>query len=109
MAKINYSISDIASLAGVAPSTVSRVINQRGRISISTRQRVLAIIADLDYKINPIGRSLRQQKSQTIAVLYAIDTAEALQPLLAALIKQTTTNGRLVASWPITKKHNFRL
>lgn len=101
MTKINYSINDIATLAGVAPSTVSRVINHQGRISTTTRQRVLAVIADLDYQINPIARSLRQQKSQTIAVLYATDTAATMQPLLAALIKQATANNRLVASCPI--------
>ncbi|MFW6282010.1 MAG: LacI family DNA-binding transcriptional regulator, partial [bacterium] len=43
-------IDDVAKKAGVASSTVSRVFNNKGRISDETRQRVLEIARTLNYQ-----------------------------------------------------------
>jgi transcriptional regulator with XRE-family HTH domain len=52
---------DIAAAAGVAPSTVSRVLNSapsRVPIAAETRERVLAAAARLGYRPNPLARGL---------------------------------------------------
>ena len=39
-------------MAGVAPTTVSRVINGSENVAAATREKILAIIRDLDYAPN---------------------------------------------------------
>lgn len=65
---------DVAKLAGVSQPTVSRVLNQSDatvQISDETRQRVLAAVEQLGYRPNVVARSLRTQRTQTIALLLA--------------------------------------
>jgi LacI family transcriptional regulator len=60
---------DVARLAGVSPSTVSRVINNDERISTETRQKVVKCINTLDYKVNNIARSLKTKQTHTIGFI----------------------------------------
>jgi LacI family transcriptional regulator len=62
-------IVDVAKQAKVAISTVSHVINGTASISDKTKQKVLDVIAELDYKPNILARSLRQMKSNIIGVI----------------------------------------
>ncbi len=62
-------IRDVAKLAGVAPITVSRVINNSGYITNETRQRVLEAIDRLGYVPNSLARSLRSRKTRMLALL----------------------------------------
>ena len=62
-------IVDVARLAGVTPTTVSRVINNRGYISEKTRNKVYGAMDELGYQPNEIARSLTKQKSNTIGVI----------------------------------------
>ena len=62
-------IHDVAKRAGVAPITVSRVINNSGYVSKETRQRVEAAIAELEYVPNVIARSLRSKRTNTLALV----------------------------------------
>ena len=62
-------IRDVAKHAGVAPVTVSRVINNSGYVSQETRQRVEAAVQELGYVPNMLGASLRFQKTMTLAVV----------------------------------------
>ncbi len=62
-------IRDVARRAGVAPITVSRVINNTGYISDETRQRVEVAIAELHYLPNTLSRSLRFKKTNMIALV----------------------------------------
>jgi LacI family transcriptional regulator len=62
-------IRDVARLAGVAPITVSRVINKAGYISDDTRLRVEAAIEKLHYIPNSLSRSLRFNKTNMIALI----------------------------------------
>jgi LacI family transcriptional regulator len=58
----------VARLAGVAPSTVSFVLNQTPGQTISeeTRQRVLQAVAELDYRPNRAAQGLRQGRTATV-------------------------------------------
>ncbi len=65
---------DVARLAGVSQPTVSRVLNDNDtmvQISDDTRQRVLAAVETLGYRPNVVARSLRTQRTMTVAMLIA--------------------------------------
>ncbi len=62
-------IHDVAKLAGVAPITVSRVVNNSGYFSRDTRARVEAAIAELEYVPNRLASSLRSKRTNTLALV----------------------------------------
>lgn len=62
-------IRDVARRAGVAPITVSRVINNSGYVSDGTRARVEKAIADLKYVPNALAQGLRFNKTNVIALV----------------------------------------
>jgi len=62
-------LEDVAERAGVSHQTVSRVINNHPNVSVSTRGKVEAAIAELGYRRNTAARSLVTRRSQTIGVL----------------------------------------
>lgn len=62
-------IRDVAKRAGVAPITVSRVINNSGYVNEKTRARVEAAIADLGYVPNVLARSLRSRRTGTLGLI----------------------------------------
>ncbi|MBP2058680.1 LacI family transcriptional regulator [Lactobacillus colini] len=64
-----YSIKDIAKLAGVSVATVSRVINNKGKYSQQTKEKVLRIIKETNYKIDTSAQSLRTNITHTIGIL----------------------------------------
>ena len=64
-------IRDVAKHAGVAPITVSRVLNSSGYVSPETRVRVEAATAELNYVPNMLAHSLRSKSTQTIALIMA--------------------------------------
>lgn len=63
------SIKDVASLAGVAVGTVSRVINNSGAVKPITRRRVEEAIQELNYFPNEVARNFKMQKSKMVALL----------------------------------------
>ena len=63
-------ISDVAEAAGVSIKTVSRVFNEEPNVREETRQRVLQVVAELDYHPNIAARSLAGRKSFLIGLLY---------------------------------------
>lgn len=62
-------IRDVAKLAGVAPITVSRVVNDSDYVSQKTRERVEAAIEKLGYVPNMLGPSLRFKQTMTLAMV----------------------------------------
>ncbi len=65
---------DVAKLAGVSQPTVSRVLYRTettAQISDETSRRVLAAVETLGYRPNRVARSLRTQRTQTIALMIA--------------------------------------
>jgi len=64
-----YTIKDVAELAGVSKGTVDRVIHKRGKVSQKAWDKVMQVLKELDFKPNPIARSLKINKVYKIAVL----------------------------------------
>jgi LacI family transcriptional regulator len=61
-------IRDVARLAGVAPITVSRVLNHTGPVQENTRLRVEAAVVELNYVPNVLARSFRSKRTLTLAL-----------------------------------------
>lgn len=66
---MNLNIEGIAKLAGVSRSTVSRVISGKGYTSPETRERVLAVIEQMQYKPNAVARAMVSQRTNSIGVI----------------------------------------
>lgn len=62
-------IEDVAKLAGLSKTTVSRVINNQPYVSEEKKQLVLEAMKQLGYVPNSSARSLRNQKTEIIAVI----------------------------------------
>ncbi len=63
-------MADVGRAAGVSPTTVSLVLNGRDtKISDATRERVLAAVAELDYRPNRTAQGLRLGTTSTIGFL----------------------------------------
>lgn len=65
-------MAEIAELAGVAESTVSRALAGSNRVSDETKERIRALVKESGYRVNSRARSLRMQKTRTIEVVIAI-------------------------------------
>src|SRR5437868_12855840 len=61
-------IKDVAEAAGVGVATVSRVLSG-GSASAATRERVLAVAAQLDYRPSALGRNLRRNRTGGMGLL----------------------------------------
>lgn len=62
-------IREIAQLAEVSIATVSNVLNGSRKVKEKTREKVLKIAKELDYKPNIMAKSLKGKNSQTIGVI----------------------------------------
>lgn len=62
-------LEDVAKLAGVSPTTVSRVLNNRGYISEQTKKKVEDAIKELDYYPNDVARSLFKKRTNFIGLI----------------------------------------
>ena len=69
MGEVN--IKDIANIAGVSVSTVSRVINDNYPVSAEVKKRVQEVMKKLDYHPNAVARSLRMNRTNTVALIIA--------------------------------------
>lgn len=67
MFKIN--ISEIAKLAGVSKSTVSRVLNGHADVMPETRQRIQQIIKQVDYHPKAYAKAISHQRSETVCTV----------------------------------------
>lgn len=62
-------LMDVARLAGVSPSTVSRILNGTARVSEDKRQAVLAAIAQMNFAPNQMAQALKKGRSMTIGIV----------------------------------------
>ena len=69
MEKNKPTLADVALKAGVSMMTVSRAINNKGKINPETRERILAIAAEIGYRPNYLARSLATNRSATIGLV----------------------------------------
>lgn len=75
---IKVTIKDVAKEAGVATSTVSRVLSNNPKISDETKERVNEAIKKLNYKPNAIARSLANNKTRILGVVVPSEADDLL-------------------------------
>lgn len=85
-------IKDVAQMAGVSISTVSKYING-GNVRGKNLDAIRHAIETLDYRVNPFARSLKSQKHPTVGVLLPDISAPFFGSLLTALDKVLRENG----------------
>lgn len=78
-------LSDVAAAAKVDLSTASRVLRGGGRVSASTRQRILDIAQELDFRPNAQAQFLAQGISKTVGVLTMNAPATFAMPVLTGV------------------------
>jgi DNA-binding LacI/PurR family transcriptional regulator len=79
-------MKDVAKLAGVSIQTVSCVVNDQGSISQETRNRVLQAIEELNYRRDPIARSMRTRQTRLIALL-VLDITNPVLSIIASQVE----------------------
>ena len=130
--KTKVTIYDVADKAGVAISTVSRVLNNSTDVSDRTRKRVLQAIDELQFRPDRTAKALAQQKTHSLAIaiptfttpfhnellkgirsclrdhnydflLYDLGSRSPQQKLLSFL-KRGAVDGLLLSGVPMTEK-----
>ncbi|MBX9996204.1 MULTISPECIES: LacI family DNA-binding transcriptional regulator [Priestia] len=72
-------IKDIARVAGVSVTTVSRALNGYSDVNEKTRQKIAAVAKELNYSPNTLARGLVMQKSKTIGLLVSGISRESVK------------------------------
>ncbi|MGM0753844.1 MAG: LacI family DNA-binding transcriptional regulator [Bacillota bacterium] len=72
-------IKDIARVAGVSVTTVSRALNGYSDVNEDTRKKIAQVAKELNYSPNSIARSLVMKKSKTIGLLVSGFTKESVK------------------------------
>lgn len=69
--KKSVTIYDIAKVAGVNPSTVSRALNKPGRVSAKTQRLVEDAVDKFDFRANPFARALQTGQTKNLGLIVA--------------------------------------
>ncbi|MDE7058862.1 MAG: LacI family transcriptional regulator [Lachnospiraceae bacterium] len=87
------SIRDVARIAGVSPSTVSRVMNGTANVEEDKRRKVLAAIQETGFKPNELARALFKQSSKIIGVIVPNIENPFFNELAKAVEEEAYING----------------
>lgn len=85
-------IKDVAKMAGVSVSTVSKFING-GNVRPECRESIAKAIAVLDFRVNPFARNLKTQRSRSVGILLPDMTAPFFGSVITALDKSLRERG----------------
>lgn len=86
-------IDDVARLAGVSPSTVSRVVNNSAPVVSETYQKVQEAILALNYKPSSAARGLANRKTNTIGLIVPEISEAFFVPLLRGIESAASRSG----------------
>jgi LacI family transcriptional regulator len=87
-------LEEIAEIAGVSRSTVSRVVNDDPRVSAAARERVLSVIQEQNYIPNAAARSLASRRTRIIGLLISPSVGVILSdPFFTDLIQGAVRAG----------------
>ena len=86
------SLQDVARLAGVSKTLVSRVVNQQSGVSEKNRKRIQAAMKELNYKPNALARSLVTRQTKVIGVVMDSLCEPYFFPLIHGLEKAANSS-----------------
>lgn len=106
-------IKEIAKIAGVSRSTVSRVINNDPNVSEQTRAKVQEIIDKMDYEPNPVARSLMSGKTRVVGLVIPMVFSSLFTDPFFSLLSQgisstCTANNYTLMLWLIEPDYEKR-
>jgi DNA-binding LacI/PurR family transcriptional regulator len=93
---------DVAKMAGVSQSTVSRVLNESGYVSRDVRIRVEQAISDLNYVPNRLARGLRLQECKQIVCITPSISNMFYSEVVAGIEETTLEHGYTFSLYNIT-------
>ena len=83
-------VREVAQLAGVSPSTVSRVFTAPDQVQEATRQRVTDAARQLGYRPDPAARTLRSGRTESLGLV----VPDIANPFFPPLIKAAESQAR---------------
>jgi LacI family transcriptional regulator len=86
-------IRDVARLAEVSIGTVSKALNEHGRLRVETRQKILRVARELGYRPNDMAQSLHRAKSMTVGILSTDSFGRFTFPIFQALEERLADQG----------------
>lgn len=89
--KTSATIYDIAKVAGVNPSTVSRALSKPGRVSAKTQKLIEDAAGQLNYQVNPFARALPTGRTNTFGLI----VADITNPTFFDIIRGAQSTGAL--------------
>lgn len=93
-------INDIAKLADVSVSTVSRVLNNYKYVASDKRERVLKVIEEMNYTPNKNAVDLIRGETRTIGVILPYNNNPAFDQVLNGILNKALENDFLITVLP---------
>jgi LacI family transcriptional regulator, sucrose operon repressor len=102
-------IKEIAEMAGVSRTTVSRVLNNSGYVSEDARKRVEQVIEETSYVPSEHAKSLRTKKTKVIGVILPTIQTETPSRIVTGIGKELAKSGYqiLLANTNLDKEKEF--
>ncbi len=98
-------IGVVAEKAGVSIATVSRAFNEKELVKEETRNRIIKIARDLNYKPSPIARGLSTQTTDTIGVILPDLVGEFFMDIIHGIDEEAYKANRYVM---VSSSHSQR-
>ncbi len=86
-------LREVASAAGVSVATASKALNDTGRMTVETRERVRQTARRLGFRPNGLAQSLLRQRSFTVGLLTNDTYGRFSLPLMSGISEALVDNG----------------
>lgn len=120
MKERNYTIAEVAKMLDVAPSTVSRAMNNAPGVSDAVRKRILDFVDKIGYTPNSAAQSLSRGRSNMVALILGDIRNPFYSDLAFGIQKELDAHGFLVTTFnseydplkemeyiQLAKQHNY--
>ena len=92
---------DLARLAGVSQSTVSRVLSNSPRVNAATRARVLKVLRETNYTPNAVARAMKTGRTDAIGVIMSRITSPFHSAMLDLIGRRLCELGLQMILWNV--------
>lgn len=102
---MEITINEIAKKAGVSIATVSRALNGSKSVRDETRQKIILLAKDLNYKPNPFARGLSKKQTDTIGVILPELVDEFFTEIIRGIDEEAYRTNRFIM---LSSSHSHR-
>jgi DNA-binding LacI/PurR family transcriptional regulator len=86
-------IKDIALAVGVSPRSVSAALNDSGRVSPSTRERILTVAKEMNYRPNILARGLVQNRTYLLGAVFPYASVSFFNEIISGIEMECSRHG----------------